>query len=222
MTSKPPCLNHHLHQHQMFDPIPSLQCNLPLPTCSRCLKSSSPTSQNHTTPRILPSQSSRRSSSNGLPLTLSESATTTRLHTTLWINVERPTRGSTTSSTGSSSLQTTRSNSASFSSTWMQSAHSRSTSLASHPFLLSHLQLFRYCFKLLCTSELETTDSFAMTNTIEDCIRGATNWAEHRQNLRDIASEFTTNEKLLVCPFIFSLNHQRGLNHNSRQCSSQK
>lgn len=50
------------------------------------------------------------------------------------------------------------------------------------------------------TSELETTHYLATTDTIHDCISGAATWVENRKALREVASDFTKQDKLLVCP----------------------
>ena len=79
--------------------------------------------------------------------------------------------------------------------------HSKSRNLILDSSLWSHLHLSRYLFNLMLTSDLEATHYFATTADIHSCIRDAGTWVENRTQLRKIATEFTTKEKLVVCAY---------------------
>jgi uncharacterized protein YjaG (DUF416 family) len=67
------------------------------------------------------------------------------------------------------------------------------------PTILS-LDLSRYLFRFLWTSELEAIHYLAKADSIHDCISGAITWVENRKALRNIAFDFTAQDELMVCP----------------------
>src|SRR5882757_3195049 len=84
---------------------------------------------------------------------------------------------------------------------WMQLVHSKSTNLIIHYLLPSHLHSFSCLFNFLQTSELETMNYPATTTDgIQGCLKSVNTWAEDRQKFRDIASDLTSTDKLLVRP----------------------